>query len=49
MLTAPLTVLSIRYPPVDYVNSSSHSIKHKVSTSETVIAAVNKLLKEPYA
>jgi hypothetical protein len=31
MLTAPLTVLNIRYPPVVYVNISSHSFKHKVS------------------
>jgi hypothetical protein len=26
MLIAPLTVLSIRYPPVVYVNSPSHSL-----------------------
>jgi hypothetical protein len=33
MLTAPLTVLNIRCPSVVYVNSSSHSFKHKVSIS----------------
>ena len=31
MLTAPLTVLNIRWQSVDYVNSPSHSFKHKVS------------------
>jgi hypothetical protein len=30
MLTAPLTVVSIRFPPVVYVKSPSHSFKDKV-------------------
>jgi hypothetical protein len=47
MLTTPITVLSIRYPPVVNVNSSSHSFKHKMSISggylmlKTVKGAVN--------
>jgi hypothetical protein len=44
MLTAPLTVLSIRYPTVVYVNSPSHSFKHKTGGHlmfKTVRGAVN--------
>jgi hypothetical protein len=33
MLTVSLTVLNIRFPSVVYVNSPSHSFKHKASIS----------------
>jgi hypothetical protein len=41
MLEAPLTVLSIRYPPVVYVSRPSHSFTHKVSMLKTVRGAAN--------
>jgi hypothetical protein len=42
MLAAPLTVLSIRYPPVVYVSSPSHSFKHKVSTSSLCLQPLSQ-------
>jgi len=33
MLTAPLTVLNIMYPPVVYVSGPFHSLTHEMTTS----------------
>jgi hypothetical protein len=56
MSAAPLTVVSIRIPPVVYVKSLSHSFKDKVSISswhlmlKTVRVAVNiNYWWKPYA
>jgi hypothetical protein len=44
MLTAPLTVLSIRYPSVVYVNRTYHGFKHKVTTSSLVLQPIGGYL-----